>query len=131
MSIAPLSESSIRKLSISQRNLLISHIDGPVDVTVVDFHQTQPRRALMDLGMLRGSPAGTIRPRATALTERGRMAVAMVLGEYADALIRAGILKQQHPLEVLRRLKESRSGEHPSPAEGQRSSDVPLPGLVD
>jgi hypothetical protein len=103
-----LSDAAIRKLSTHQRNLLIDHIDGEVDVVVSDPHKVQCRNALMALGLLRGSPTQAVRPRITVLTERGRMAVAMILGDYADALVRAGLLEQENPLLVLKRLKAAR-----------------------
>lgn len=108
-----LSDASIRKLTMLQRNLLIDHIDGEVDVVLSDPHKTQTRNAMMVLGLLRGTPSQANRPRATVLTERGRMAVAMILGDYADALVRAGLLEQENPLLVLQRLKAARQ---PAPA---------------
>jgi hypothetical protein len=102
-----ISDSAIRRLTAHQRDLLIDHIDGPVDVSVHNVHTVQCRNALIAYGLLRGTPTNvpTARPRHTALTERGRMAVAIVLGDYADGLIRAGLLEQENPLEVLQRLK--------------------------
>jgi hypothetical protein len=108
-----LSDAAVRKLTSHQRNLLIDHIDGPVDVVVTDAHKVQCRNALIGLGLLRGTPSQAVRPRLTVLTERGRMAVAMVLGDYADALVRAGLLEQENPLLVLKRLKAARQ---PAPA---------------
>jgi hypothetical protein len=100
-----ISDGAIRKLSANQRDLLIDHIDGPLDVSVHDSHTVQCRNGLIASGLLRGSPTGEPRPRQTVLTERGRMTVALVLGYYADALIRAGLLEQENPLEVFQRLK--------------------------
>ena len=99
-----ISDAAIRKLSSPQRNLLIDHIDGEVDVTVHGAHLVQCRNALIAYGLLRGSPIGASRPRATILTDRGRMAVAIILGDCADMLVRAG-LDQEAPLQVLQRLK--------------------------
>lgn len=94
----------VSRLSGYQRGMLIAHIDGAVDVTTHGHHHVVVRNSLMSNGMLRGETPGG-RPRATVLTERGRMALAMVLGDYADALIRAGLLDQERPIEVLARIK--------------------------
>jgi hypothetical protein len=125
MTMAPISETELRKLTVCQRNMLIGHIDGEVDVTICDPHKVQSRNALIGQGYLRGSPTGAVRPRTTVLTERGRAMLGMVLGDYADALIRAGILDQQHPLEVLKHLKLSRGD-----ARDQFQLDVPKARLA-
>ncbi len=100
-----ISDAKIRNLTAHQRNMLIDHIDGPVDVVASDGHRVQCRGALMRMRLLRGTPPGAVRPRHTVLTEDGRMAVAITLGDYADALIRAGLLEQENPLQVLQGLK--------------------------
>lgn len=102
-----ISDATIRKLSSYQRGLLIDHIDGQVAVRLVD-NLVMARKALIDAGLLIGIPANTARPRYTSLTERGRMAVAMILGDYADALVRSGLLEQENPLNVLRQLQATR-----------------------
>jgi hypothetical protein len=102
----PVSESTIRNLSPNQRDLLVDHIDHAVDVVLSNQHLFNARNALMKLGLLKGTE--TIRPRTTVLTERGRMAVGMILGECADALVRAGLLEQENPLQVLAQLKRDR-----------------------
>jgi hypothetical protein len=112
-----ISDSAIRRLTAHQRDLLIDHIDGPVDVSVHNVHTVQCRNALIGYGLLRGTPTDAPRPRHTALTERGRMAVAIVLGDYADGLIRAGLLEQENPLEVLQRLKADGRLEPKRPAD--------------
>lgn len=101
----PISDAEIRNLTQYQRDLLIDHIDAEVDVNTRDPHMVGVRNSLMRIGMLKGSTPGTIRPRATVLTERGRMAVGMVLGQYADALARTGLVDRDALLEGLRRLK--------------------------
>src|SRR5579863_25172 len=115
----PVSDAEIRRLSAAQRNLLIDHIDGPVDVSLINRWDKSARRGLISTRLLEGHPRGSIRPRQTTLTERGREALGMVLGDYADALVRAGLLEQQNPLAVLRRLKTmrafpTRSGDTPN-----------------
>ncbi len=110
-----ISDAKIRNLTAHQRKMLIDHIDGPLDVVASDGHRVQCRSALMSMGLLRGTPPGALRPRHTILTERGRMAVAIVLGDYADALIRAGLLEQENPLQVLQGLKAAWRDEPASP----------------
>ena len=63
------------------------------------------------------------------------MAVAMILGDYADALVRAGLLEQENPLLVLQRLKAARRGELPeTPAElavsMENAPKIPIPKRV-
>lgn len=99
-------DSMIRRLTASQRELLIDHIDGEVDVVTANHHMTGVRGSLMKAGLLLGT--ATKRPRTTILTEPGRRAVGMVLGDYADALVRAGLLEQENPLQVLQSLKAAR-----------------------
>lgn len=108
MAHATITDGEIRRLTSFQRNLLIDHIDGEVDVVMNDAHLVGVRNSLIKVGLLRGATNNTIRPRATVLTERGRMAVGMILGDYADALVRAGLLLQENPLAVLQRLKAAR-----------------------
>lgn len=100
----PVSESMIRRLTANQRDMLLSHIDCDVGCAMVDG-LVMVRKALMGAGLIRGTPQGSSRPRYTALTERGRMAVGMILGHYADALVRSGILEQGNPIDALRRLQ--------------------------
>ncbi len=112
MKSIPIGEHELRNLTTLQRNMLINHLDGEVSVT---HHDVVVRNSLVKIGLLRGATSHTTRPRATVLTDRGRMALAMVLGECADALIRAGIMEQESPLQVLLRLKASRSPASPPP----------------
>ena len=98
------SQADAARLTKNQRDMLVEHIDGELDVNQRDPHLVGVRNSLIAIGMLRGATSG-IRPRATVLTERGRMALGMVLGSYADSLVRAGFLERQHThyaLEVLR-----------------------------
>jgi hypothetical protein len=110
-SITPISDGEIRRLTKSQRDFLIDHIDGEVAVVLANNHCISTvRTSLLKAGLLKGSPPNSQRPRATLLTERGRMAVGLVLADYADALVRAGVLDQQlTPLAVLRSLKALRN----------------------
>lgn len=110
-----IAQATIRRMTANQRDLLIAHIDGEVAVRLVDT-LVMVRRTLIDAGLLRGVPPNTTRPRFTALTERGRAAVGMILGDYADALCRAGLLDQDNPLAALKRLKAMRNGAPAEPA---------------
>lgn len=100
-----LSEHTIMNLSPAQHSMLIAHIDGPVEVFVINH---LVRRALLTRRLLRGHPSGSIRPRKTILTEEGRRVVGVILGCYADALVNAGLLEQPNPLQVLRQLQAAR-----------------------
>lgn len=98
----------VNQLTANQRDVLISHVDGAVDVTLSDPNLVMARNSLMVKGFLRGdSPSGprSFRPRQTVLTERGRMALGMLLGIYADALTKAGLLDEERPIKVLERIK--------------------------
>jgi len=118
------SEAVVRLLSPAQREMLIAHIDAALDVTT---DQTQHvRAALMKAGFLRGHPFGAARPRLTVLTTEGRYAVGMILGSYADALVRAGLLEQENPLNALQALREMRAGGRPQP---QKLQEVLPPRL--
>jgi hypothetical protein len=107
----------VERLSTNQRALLISHIDGPFEMAEADLHMMRTRQALLKSGLLRGAPFGSIRPRQTELTERGRQAVAIILAEAADNLIRAGLLEQENPGAAMRRLQTMRRGGHTNRAQ--------------
>lgn len=97
-----LSDAAALRLSSAQRDMLIAHIDG--DVGIIRSFQAVARKALLARGLLRTPSCHTARPAFTRLTDAGRQAVAVILGDYADALVRAGMLEQS-PLSVLQRLK--------------------------
>lgn len=92
----------VRKLSANQRQMLLEHIDGSVGMVIEHLHLT--RHALMNMGLLRTTQQS--RPHYTSLTEKGRMAVAMILADCADMLVQAGLLEQESPLSVLQILLE-------------------------
>ena len=94
--------SVVRKLSANQRQMLIEHIDGSVGIVIEHLHLT--RYALVNLGLLRTTQES--RPHSTSLTEKGKMAVAMILADCADMLVQAGILEQGDPLCALKVLLE-------------------------
>jgi hypothetical protein len=93
----------ISKLTALQRDMLVNHIDGTVDVTLNDHNLVQVRGSLLKNGMLKG--ATPFRPRVTMLTERGRYALAAVLANYAEALVLAGMLEAR-PIDVLAQIKQ-------------------------
>jgi len=115
-----LSVQAVNQLTARQREMLLRHIDVPVDVTVSDQHVITVRRSLLNLGLIRPHPTGAIRPRHTVLTVDGRDAVCKILAGYADALVRAGLLEQENPLGALQRLAVMK-------AEGLPPAAAPVP----
>jgi len=105
--------------------MLINHIDGTVDVTLNDHHLVMVRKSLLDNGMIRG--ATQFRPRATVLTERGRYALASVLADYAEALVRAGMLEAR-PIDILAQIKRRPA---PNPAVTAEQALLPARLAVD
>lgn len=102
----------VNQLTVYQRDMLVSHVDGAVDVVLDNHHLVNVRNSLMRIGMLRGDSTHgikSIRPRTTVLTDRGRLALAMLLGNYADALTKAGLLDQERPLKVLERIRGNKA----------------------
>lgn len=95
----------LREFTPAQRDMLVDHIDGALEVSTSRL--VQVRRSLLVRRLIRPYPAGAIRPRQTTLTEQGRLAVCRILGDYADALVRAGILEQHDPLRSLLKLSGS------------------------
>lgn len=80
-------------ISVSLRDLLIEHIDGPVDVIV--SKQNGTRAMALRLGFIRPDFQGMRgtqnpdRPRRTYITEKGRQELAAALADWADALSKA------------------------------------------
>jgi hypothetical protein len=109
-----LSEPAVRKLSAPQHDLLLAHIDGPVDVVAADSHMTQVRRSLLNLGLLRPHPHGAIRPKHTVLSSAGRHAVGTILAGYADALVNAGLMEQENPIGALQALRDLKMAGFPT-----------------
>lgn len=108
-------EVSVRRLSVLQREMLIDHIDCIVPIDRRDTrsdHAGVTRNWLIANKFLKCHPTSTYRPTGTSLTEDGRAAVCIILGDYADALVRAGLLEldDESPLEVLRRMRVVRTG---------------------
>lgn len=87
------------------RDILIEHIDGPVPWRG-PRERKNTARALLARGLLAGdiSSAGwTGNIGATQITERGRAALAVALGDWADAITRVRLRadrfkeRQEHP----------------------------------
>lgn len=114
-------DGDVRRMTELQRNLLIDHIDGPIDVALNNSALVQTRLALLKTDLLRGAPQGSIRPRRTALTERGRMVLAILLGHYADSLIRAGMLER----EAIKRFRSASPDTGSSPHSDRPSAPLP------
>lgn len=129
-----LSDFAIRKLSVAQRNYLISHVqEGRVPVNT-GGPTAAPRIALSGHGLIRGWPRDVDRPRFTELTEHGRYAASLILGDYADALVAAGYLElpfDERPLTVLQRLKAERSQMNPAKSPNLKNSENPTSSSSD
>lgn len=80
-------------MSKHKRDLLVSHVDGSAEIPVAlwgdDRGALRTSTALIAAGLLSPVPAMP-RPRFTRITEDGRMVLALILAEYAEALVRAG-----------------------------------------
>ena len=83
-----------------QRDLLIAHVDGPQPLTI--GHESKARNALIERNLLRFNDPMAFRPKTTHLTNLGRETLCIILGDYADALVRCGALETVPPI-VLRR----------------------------
>lgn len=113
----PLSENFVRGLQYRQRDMLVAHVDGAVPIKVAESHVAATRYSLVRLGLLRYTDR-SVRPRATELTEVGRQALGILLGVYADALVKAGF-GPDTLLEALHRLRVPGAGNEavsPDPA---------------
>lgn len=82
-----------RRLSRPQVEILLDHVDGTAFVPsgVSTDERSGTRHALVRLRLIRyvGGP-NTRKPTHTEITEDGRMVLCHALGDYAEALIRAG-----------------------------------------
>jgi hypothetical protein len=116
----------VNQLTGKQRQMLIDHIDGPLDITTRDAHLIPVRNSLIASGMLRpDTPAHIgLRPRTTILTERGRFALAAILANYAEALVRAGMMEAR-PIDILAQIKRS-----PRPVSPEAAEQALLPARM-
>lgn len=104
-------ESKVRALTSAQRSHLLRHLDGAlIGITVgADYQQTVA--ALVRLRLVLPVPHNAVRPRHTITSEPGRRAIAILLADAADALVRAGLLEAEtaeSPMDVLQRLKAAK-----------------------
>lgn len=80
-------------LTVFQRDALIAHLDGPAPLIIAPRDREtaalmRETHRLAARGFLRYDRPD--RPRATIITESGRMLLARALADWADALARAG-----------------------------------------
>lgn len=128
-----LTDIAIRKLSAAQREYLIRHVADRVPVNT-GGPTAGPRIALSGYGLIRGWPYEVHRPRFTELTDHGRYAAALLLGDYTDALVAAGYLEfplDERPFEVLQRLKAERSQMKPAKSPNLKNSTNPASSSSD
>lgn len=83
-------------LAVTMRDILIAHIDGPAPFVASDSAEVRCKRAAIKRGWLRFDER-FIRPKATLITELGRTVIAEALGDWADALVRAGYSRIEPP----------------------------------
>lgn len=110
-------------LSIAQRDLVIAHIDGPQAAAV---KEGLTRRFLMERGILISCDRDGVRRNRTQnvhytmITEDGREAMAQILADYAEALVRAGCLDAV-PVSLIPRAeafrRQTETDLQPAPAE--------------
>ncbi len=93
--------SMARSMPKAQRDLLLRHIDGPQLLAIGP--ETYTRNALVLRNLLRFDNPNNLRPHATLITDLGRETVCIILSDYADALVRAGVLENVQPI-VLKKL---------------------------
>ena len=100
MAIATIQEKAMRslfdvvnKISTPQRNMLLDHIDKRVQVIIGP--KTHTLGSLIELGLVRPDPPGSLRPQFTVLTDFGRRIACAILAQYADRLVAAGFLKEK------------------------------------
>jgi hypothetical protein len=102
----------VRDLSSAKRAHLIRHIDGERVGVLTGAEFIQTTGALIRLNLVMAMPHNQARPRYTIATEAGRHAIAILLADAADALVRAGVLDagppEETPMDVLRRLKAAK-----------------------
>lgn len=78
-----------------QRDILIEHLDGlPIPLNVSDSARYSRVRGLVQLGWLEFEHCYVKRPRTSKITEKGREVLAVALGEWADAIVKAQLTNQ-------------------------------------
>lgn len=121
----------IRRFSRAQRDFIIAHIDGPVQINVHYTPLGLTRNLLVGLGVLRLVPIGAEKPRFTELTSDGREALGVILGDYADALVAAGMLDRESVFAKLAQWKAGRSKTNPAKSPNLKNSTNPSSSLSD
>lgn len=82
-------------LSRTQREFLIGNIDKP-RIIVAENAEILTRESLRKKNLIYYLPRGVHhRPTHTLLTELGREVVCLILAEYAEALMRTNLLREQ------------------------------------
>ncbi len=76
------------QLTAAMRDLLIEHIDGPIQVRIRG--RSAIWRAAFQRELICGTVNGETRPRYSRLTDFGRATLAKELAHWADTLVRAG-----------------------------------------
>lgn len=95
------SRERILRLSDNQRKMLVAHIDktlavpGWAELVRYDRHESKTRTMLLKAKLIRGLPQYSTRPTHTTLTESGREAVCVILGDCADMLVQAGLMERE------------------------------------
>lgn len=105
MGTVKLTKARVRTLSQNCKDLLIEHIHGEVPIIRgrAERFQVAVQFGMIGAGFLLSVPPGSPRPRGTVLSHLGREAVCMVLGDYADALTKAGVLDLPDSISALRK----------------------------
>lgn len=75
-------------ITITMRDMLIEHIDGPVPFVARGGPRASCLRAMMRRGFLKFDRSH--HPTFTLITDNGRSALAVALADWAEALVRAG-----------------------------------------
>jgi hypothetical protein len=124
-----ISAAFIARLSVAQREELIKHVPAPQPIVRWrDDNRLKTILRLMELDLLRGDQP--ITPRFTHLTMLGREAVAHVLGQYADALVAAGVLeRQRRPLDLAAKIRLAADQTRLIPARLGKPYQDPVSGL--
>lgn len=81
-------------MSAPQRDILLRHIEGPVKVIRAQWSSTEilfRKKLIRDIRP--GAPGAF--PKESVITTLGREVACFILGDYADALIRAGYLERE------------------------------------
>lgn len=83
------------------RDLLLAHLDGQPRPLAIG-PESYSRNALVDRRLLRFDDNHSLKPHSTIITELGREVLCTILGDYADALVRAGCLDKAPPIKLVR-----------------------------